>query len=72
MLVISWPSPFFEAKVQVAVVSAMKGVLNKAQVDQVIEEMGFTEDARTEQLDVPTLLRLTELVRKRAPDWTMS
>jgi 16S rRNA (adenine1518-N6/adenine1519-N6)-dimethyltransferase len=54
------------------IVSAMKGVLNKAQIDQVIEEMGFTEDARTEQLDVPTLLRLTEAVRKRAPDWTMS
>ena len=54
------------------IVAAMKGVLNKAQIDQVMAEMEFAEDVRTEQLDVPTLLKLTELVRKRAPDWTMS
>ena len=54
------------------IVAAMKGVMNKAQIDQVMAEMEFAEDVRTEQLDVPTLLKLTELVRKRAPDWTMS
>jgi 16S rRNA (adenine1518-N6/adenine1519-N6)-dimethyltransferase len=54
------------------IVAAMKGVLDKADVDQVMAEMEFPPDARTEQLDVPTLLRLTELVRARAPDWTMS
>jgi hypothetical protein len=35
-------------------------------------EMEFAEDVRTEQLDVQTLLKLTELVRARAPQWTMS
>lgn len=54
------------------VVAAMKGTLDKAQVDEVMAEMGFAEDARTEQLDVATLLRLTELFRRRVPDWTMS
>lgn len=54
------------------VVAAMKGTLDKAQVDEVMAEMGFAEDARTEQLDVATLLKLTELFRRRAPDWTMS
>jgi 16S rRNA (adenine1518-N6/adenine1519-N6)-dimethyltransferase len=53
-------------------VSALKGTLEKPEVDEVIAEMGFADDARTEQLDVPTLLRLTELVRARAPEWTMS
>jgi 16S rRNA (adenine1518-N6/adenine1519-N6)-dimethyltransferase len=54
------------------VVAAMKGVLDKSEVDKVMAEMEFAPDARTEQLDVPTLLRLTELIRRRAPDWTMS
>jgi 16S rRNA (adenine1518-N6/adenine1519-N6)-dimethyltransferase len=54
------------------IVAAMKGVFDKADVDKVMAEMEFPPDARTEQLDVPTLLRLTELVRARAPDWTMS
>jgi 16S rRNA (adenine1518-N6/adenine1519-N6)-dimethyltransferase len=54
------------------VVAAMKGVLSKAEVDEIMAEMGFADDARTEQLDVPTLLKLTELFRQRAPDWTMS
>lgn len=53
-------------------VSAMKGVLEKPEIDEVIAEMGFADDARTEQVDVPTLLRLCELVRVRAPEWTMS
>ena len=54
------------------IVSALKGTLDKAAVDEVIAEMGFADDARTEQLDVPTLLRLAEAVRRRAPLWTMS
>ncbi len=53
------------------VVSALKGVLDKTEVDQLMSEMQFANDARTEQLDVPTLLRLTELVRARAPEWTL-
>ncbi len=53
-------------------VSALKGDLEKPEVDEIIAEMGFADDARTEQLDVPTLLRLCELVRQRVPAWTMS
>jgi 16S rRNA (adenine1518-N6/adenine1519-N6)-dimethyltransferase len=54
------------------VVSALKDVMEKPEVDEILGEMNFAEDARTEQLDVPTLLRLTELVRARAPEWTLS
>jgi 16S rRNA (adenine1518-N6/adenine1519-N6)-dimethyltransferase len=54
------------------VVSALKGVMDKPEVDEILAEMKFADDARTEQLDVPTLLRLTELVRARAPEWTLS
>ncbi len=54
------------------VVSALKGVMDKPEVDEILAEMNFADDARTEQLDVPTLLRLTELVRARAPEWTLS
>ncbi len=53
-------------------VSALKGVLDKPEIDEIIAEMEFAEDARTEQIDVPTLLRLTELVRARAPEWSLS
>jgi 16S rRNA (adenine1518-N6/adenine1519-N6)-dimethyltransferase len=53
-------------------VSALKGDLEKPEVDEIVAEMGFADDARTEQLDVPTLLRLCELVRRRVPEWTMS
>jgi 16S rRNA (adenine1518-N6/adenine1519-N6)-dimethyltransferase len=53
-------------------VSALKGTMEKPEIDEIIAEMGFADDARTEQLDVATLLRLTELVRARAPEWTMS
>jgi 16S rRNA (adenine1518-N6/adenine1519-N6)-dimethyltransferase len=54
------------------VVSALKGVMEKPEVDEILSEMNFADDARTEQLDVPILLRLTELVRARAPEWTLS
>lgn len=53
------------------VVAAMKRHLTKEEVDEVLAEMEFQPDTRTEQLDVPTLLKLTELVRVRAPDWSL-
>ncbi|MCA9240869.1 MAG: ribosomal RNA small subunit methyltransferase A, partial [Planctomycetales bacterium] len=53
------------------VVSAMKRHLSKDQVDALMDQMGFGADARTEQIDIPTLLRFTELVRGLAPDWSL-
>jgi 16S rRNA (adenine1518-N6/adenine1519-N6)-dimethyltransferase len=53
------------------VVAAMKQHLNKQEVDAILAEMNLRPDARTEQLDVPTLLKLTELVRAQAPDWSL-
>ena len=53
------------------VLAAMKRHLSKAQVDEVLDAMEFQPDTRTEQLDVPTLLKLTELIRVRAPDWSL-
>jgi len=53
------------------VVAAMKQHLSKEEVDDVLVEMKFQPDTRTEQLDVATLLRLTELIRARAPDWKL-
>ncbi len=53
------------------VVAALKGHQTKEQVDEILAEMDFKPDARTEQLDVPTLLKLTELVRARVPDWKL-
>ncbi|MCH8840078.1 MAG: ribosomal RNA small subunit methyltransferase A [Planctomycetes bacterium] len=53
------------------VVSALKQHLSKDQVDEILAQMELNPDARTEQLDVPTLLRLTELVRAKAPDWRL-
>jgi 16S rRNA (adenine1518-N6/adenine1519-N6)-dimethyltransferase len=53
------------------VVPAMKQHLSKEQVDAILDELGFASDTRTEQLDVDTLLALTEKVRAAAPDWTL-
>jgi len=53
-------------------VAALKGELGKSEIDEILAPMALADDARTEQLDVPTLLRLTELVRARAPHWTLS
>ena len=53
------------------VVSALKRHLTKTEVDEILTEMKFPPDARTEQLDVPTLLRLTDLVRAQAPEWKL-
>jgi 16S rRNA (adenine1518-N6/adenine1519-N6)-dimethyltransferase len=53
------------------VVAAMKRHLSKEQIDQLMDEMGFGPDTRTEQLDVATLLGFTERVRALAPDWKL-
>jgi 16S rRNA (adenine1518-N6/adenine1519-N6)-dimethyltransferase len=53
------------------IVAAMKGHLEKFDIDEVLAEMGLAEDTRTEQLDVATLFKLTELVRAKAPDWKL-
>ena len=53
------------------VVAAMKEHLDKEQVDAVLNEMGFTPDTRTEQLDVPTLIRLAEALRVVTPTWSL-
>jgi 16S rRNA (adenine1518-N6/adenine1519-N6)-dimethyltransferase len=52
-------------------VSALKGRLDKLEIDEILAGMELADDARTEQLDVPTLLRLTELVRRQAPEWSL-
>lgn len=53
------------------VVAAMKRHLSKQQVDEVLDEMGFGPDTRTEQIDVPTLIAFTEKIRALAPDWKL-
>jgi 16S rRNA (adenine1518-N6/adenine1519-N6)-dimethyltransferase len=53
------------------VLAAMKRQLDKVQVDALFAEMGFAADTRTEQLDVPTLIRLAEKLRATAPDWEL-
>lgn len=44
-------------------VAAMKKRLDKPQVDEVMDEMGFGPDTRAEQLDVETMQRLCEAIR---------
>jgi 16S rRNA (adenine1518-N6/adenine1519-N6)-dimethyltransferase len=53
------------------VLAAMKNHLDKEQVDALLEEMTFTPDTRTEQLDVPTLIKLADKIRAAAPDWKL-
>jgi 16S rRNA (adenine1518-N6/adenine1519-N6)-dimethyltransferase len=53
------------------VLAAMKQQLDKAQVDALMEEMGFAPDTRTEQLDVATLIRFADKLRSVAPDWKL-
>ncbi len=53
------------------VVAAMKKFLSKAEVDAILATMNLPPDARAEQLDVPTLLQLTERIRAEAPEWTL-
>lgn len=52
-------------------VAALKQHLGKSEVDEILSQLKLPDDARTEQLDVATLLRLTELVRAKAPDWQL-
>jgi 16S rRNA (adenine1518-N6/adenine1519-N6)-dimethyltransferase len=59
---------FLRANVQ----AALKGHLDKDQVDQLLDEMEFAPDARTEQLDVERLLAFTAKVRAAVPDWRLS
>lgn len=51
------------------VLAAMKNILSKTEVDEVLESMQFGPDTRSEQLDVPSLLALTEAIRALAPNW---
>ncbi|HVT29447.1 MAG TPA: 16S rRNA (adenine(1518)-N(6)/adenine(1519)-N(6))-dimethyltransferase RsmA [Lacipirellulaceae bacterium] len=51
------------------IVAAMKQHLDKKQVDLLLDEMGFSPDTRTEQLDVDTLIQLADRIRTLAPDW---
>lgn len=53
------------------VVAAMKRHLSKEEVDAILDEMQFGPSARAEQIDVPTLLKLTEKVRAAAPGWRL-
>jgi hypothetical protein len=47
----------------------MKNILSKTQVDEVLDSMKFGPDTRSEQLDVSSLLALTEGIRAVAPSW---
>jgi 16S rRNA (adenine1518-N6/adenine1519-N6)-dimethyltransferase len=58
---------FLRANVQ----AAMKRHLTREQVDQLLDDMAFAPDARTEQLDVDTLLAFAAKVRAAAPDWSL-
>ncbi|MEM8865108.1 MAG: 16S rRNA (adenine(1518)-N(6)/adenine(1519)-N(6))-dimethyltransferase RsmA [Planctomycetota bacterium] len=53
------------------VVAALKKHLDKQQVDALLDQMQFADDARTEQIDIARLLQFTELVRKQVPNWSL-
>lgn len=53
------------------VVAAMKKHLDKQQVDQLLDEMGFALDVRTEQLEVTDLIRFADKIRDVAPNWRL-
>jgi 16S rRNA (adenine1518-N6/adenine1519-N6)-dimethyltransferase len=53
------------------VLAAMKQFLDKEQVDDLMQDMGFAADTRTEQLDVSTLVKLADKIRSVAPDWKL-
>ena len=54
------------------VVAALKGVLDKRQIDEIVAEMDFADDARTEQLDVPRCCGSPSWSATKSPDWTLS
>ncbi len=58
---------FLRANIQ----PALKRHLSRNEVDAILDAMGFSADTRTEQLDVDTLLALTEKVRVAAPSWSL-
>lgn len=45
------------------VISAMKGRLEKAQVDDILQSLGHGEKARAEELDLPKIMALAEALR---------
>lgn len=49
-------------------VSVMKDRLNKPQVDEVVAEMGFNENTRAEELDVPTLIELCRVLKRKVSE----
>ncbi len=53
------------------IVAAMKEHLSKPEIDEILSEMKLGENARTEELDVATLFKLTELIRAKAPEWKL-
>src|SRR3954464_8583513 len=53
------------------VVAAMKHHLDKEQVDGMLNEMAFEPNARTEELDVATLLKLADKIRSVVPNWKL-
>jgi 16S rRNA (adenine1518-N6/adenine1519-N6)-dimethyltransferase len=53
------------------VLSAMKQHLDKHAVDEILGEMGFSPDTRTEQLEVTSLLALADRIRAAAPNWRL-
>jgi 16S rRNA (adenine1518-N6/adenine1519-N6)-dimethyltransferase len=53
------------------VLAALKRHLDKPQVDELLDNMGFAVDTRTEQLDVETLIKLADRIRAVAPDWKL-
>jgi len=58
---------FLRANVQ----SALKRHASRDEIDGLLAAMDFAPDARTEQLDVATLLAFTKKVRALAPDWKL-
>jgi 16S rRNA (adenine1518-N6/adenine1519-N6)-dimethyltransferase len=49
-------------------ISAVKGKLDKPDVDHILEQVGLDPTMRAEQMDVETMLRLSETVRQMLPD----
>lgn len=50
-----------------SILSAFKGQLTKPEVDEIMAELGFSETTRAEELDVPTVIKLGEALRRRVP-----
>lgn len=53
------------------IVAAMKRLMTKEDVDHLLDSMGLAPDTRTEQLDVPKLIKLADQIRGRVPDWNL-